>query len=300
MSGSKLAPLRAARPRRRLVSFTVAALLLLASYAWTCGDIRLDDFDLERRAANIERFLSQDIAPYPLRDAEHGFGDTLGWALGIVRERGLEGAARTMAMATAAIALAALAGWILAQFAAATIATGRPFGDAHGRERWSWRLLRAALAGCFVFLRAIPEYIWAFLLVAVLGPGAWPLVLALAIHNSGILGRLGAETLENLPPRPLSALRGLGAGRAQTALLAAAPGSLSRYLLYVFYRFETCVREATVLGMLGIVSLGYWIEDVRTRQYYDEMTLLVGCGALLVLAVDLLSAVVRHRLRRAG
>ena len=92
----------------------------------------------------------------------------------------------------------------------------------------------------------------------------------------------------------------MGATRSQVALLAATPLSFSRFLLYVFYRFETCVREATVLGMLGVVSLGYWIEDARTKQYYDEMALYLCCGALLVLVVDLLSAVARRALRRHG
>jgi hypothetical protein len=62
-------------------------------------------------------------------------------------------------------------------------------------------------------LRAIPEYIWAFLLLAMLGPSAWPAVLALAIHNSGILGKLGADG-RNLDTRTLCALREPGRRRA--------------------------------------------------------------------------------------
>ncbi len=54
------------------------------------------------------------------------------------------------------------------------------------------------------------------------------------------------------------------------------PLALPRFLLYFFYRFESCIREATVLGMLGTVSLGYWIQDARGRQSYDEMLLLVA------------------------
>ncbi|HRV82758.1 MAG TPA: ABC transporter permease, partial [Planctomycetota bacterium] len=67
---------------------------------------------------------------------------------------------------------------------------------------------------------------------------------------------------------------------------------------FFFYRFETCVREATVLGMLGVVSLGYHIREMRARQFYDEMLVLVVLGGLLVLAADLVSGLLRHRLRR--
>ena len=64
-----------------------------------------------------------------------------------------------------------------------------------------------------IFVRAVPEYVWAFLLVKMFGFGAWPAVLALALHNSGILRKLMAETVENVEAGPAKALRGLGATR---------------------------------------------------------------------------------------
>ena len=157
-------------------------------------------------------------------------------------------------------------------------------------------LTRALLIG----LRAIPEYVWAFLLLALFGPTAWPAVLALALHNAGILGRLGAEAVENVEPRLPRALRAAGASRLQIASVALAPAVLSRFLLYFFYRWETCVREATVLGTLGIVSLGYWIEDARTRGQPDTLLFFVLLGLGLVWAGDGLSTWARGLLRRAG
>ena len=65
------------------------------------------------------------------------------------------------------------------------------------------------------------------------------------------------------------------------------PGALGRFLLYFFYRWETCVREATVLGMLGIVSLGRLITDSRVRMREDEMLFYVLLGASLVLILGL-------------
>ena len=81
---------------------------------------------------------------------------------------------------------------------------------------------------------------------------------------------------------------------------AASPSALNRFLLYFFYRWETCVREATVLGMLGIVSLGYALNEARIRDRYDDMIFYVLMGALLVLIGDLVSAVARHVIRRAS
>jgi phosphonate transport system permease protein len=199
-----------------------------------------------------------------------------------------------------AITLAGLAASALMLFAARNVAVRSPFENGSGPRGGAWGLVAWLMRACLILLRAIPEYIWAFLLLAMLGPSAWPAVLALAIHNTGILGKLGAETVENLEPRTLRALREAGASRSQIAVAALLPLSLSRFLLYFFYRFETCVREATVLGMLGVASLGYWIQDSRTRQFYDQMLFFVALGGAIVLGADLVSMLARWIVRRAA
>ena len=123
----------------------------------------------------------------------------------------------------------------------------------------------------------------------------------MAIHNGGILGRLYADTTENLRRPALRALRLTGASRGELYLYGALPQTLPRKLSYFFYRFETCVREATVLGFLGIASLGASISEARVgRLAYDEMLLFVACGAGIVLLADLCSHLARGRVRRAG
>ncbi len=290
------------RPKSKLVRVSLLVMLALVAYSWLSGDIALEDMFSHRRAENLHRFLAVDIQPYELRNEPFSIGAYAAWAWHLAVDRGFAGALQTLAMSILSITLAALAGAALLLFAARNVASAHPFEPIrpYFRRAWSWRIVTSLTRALLIFIRAIPEYIWAFLFLAMLGANAWPAILALALHNSGILGKLGAETVENLDPRPLRALRGIGATRAQIATSAIFPLSLSRYLLYVFYRFETCVREATVLGMLGVVSLGYWIQDARSRQFYDQMVLFVALGALIVLAADLFSAFVRSRLRRAG
>ena len=96
----------------------------------------------------------------------------------------------------------------------------------------------------------------------------------------------------------MTALRALGATRSQIVFSAFYPLAFSRFLLFFLYRWETCVREATVLGMLGISSLGFWIQDARARNHYDEMFFLILLGGTLVLIGDLLSAGAREWVRR--
>jgi phosphonate transport system permease protein len=141
---------------------------------------------------------------------------------------------------------------------------------------------------------------WAFIALAVFGPNVWAAVIALAIHNAGILGKLNAEVIENLDPRTMRSLRSAGATRMQVALVAIRPAVFGRLLLLFFYRWETCVREATVLGMLGIVSLGYFIQDARARQHYDVMLVLILACVVVVLIGDAASALARRIARRAA
>jgi len=292
--------LRRGRPRRAFVRFSSWTLALLALYCWLAGGFRLDLFD-ERRAENFQRFLGE-VMPHPLRD---GFDLRLAmeWGLGLLSERGFEAAVITLAISVAAACLAGLVGALLCLPAARTLTGPEAFlHDPRSPRRavrmaWSGVVLLARVL--LIFLRSIPEYVWAFLLISVIGPSAWPAVLALAIHNSGILGKLGGDVVENLEARPLSALRGLGATRLQIVLAAIYPMALSRFLLFLFYRWETCVREATVLGMLGVVSLGYWIQDARARNQYDTMVFLVVLAVALVLIGDLVSALARRVVRDA-
>lgn len=299
-----IAALYRQRPRSRLVRGTVMALAGLCAYAWLSHDIQILDLFEPRRLENLERFVRREILPFPLRGKDWSAHDLVAWAEPILASRGLPGALATFAIAVAAISLAGLAAAGLAPFATRTLASAQPFEDRSAPVRrsraWAFGILSAVTRALLIFLRAIPEYVWAFLLLAMLGPSAWPAVLALAIHNAGILGKLGAETIENLDSSPLRALRMLGAERAQIGLFAIVPLSLSRFLLYFLYRFETCVREATVLGMLGVVSLGYWIQDARSKSFYDEMLLFIALGGAIVLVGDLASAGLRAVLRRAA
>lgn len=295
--------LRRARPRSRFVRASAALLAALVAYAWLCGDVEVLELFSSRRRSNLARFLSEEALPFPLRGSGASLAALADWARGLLSERGLSALVRTFWISALAIVLAGAAAAMAAPFGARTLCARDPYltSAAGPRERGAaWRASSAFVRLLFVLLRAIPEYVLAFLLLAMLGPSAWPLVLALALHNAGILGRLDCETLENLEPGPMRALSMLGARRTALAWAALRPLALPRLLLYFFYRYETCVREATVLGMLGIASLGYWIQDARARQRYDEMLFYVALGAVLVLLGDLVSFLARRWVRRGA
>lgn len=291
--------LRRRRPRSAWVRYSCWVAFALVAVAWTTTGIRVGDLFSASRMERLERFLHEEAVPRPLRQES---GSLWQWVVELWQGGAAEAMLATLLIALLAIVLAAFFAWFLALLGARNLMSAHPFlphasADAKSCPQGLSRLARAVRLLC-VLLRGIPEYIWAFLFLAMLGTSAWPAVLALAIHNAGILGRLGSETVENLSPGPLRAMTMMGVSRRTVAFTAVFPLSLGRFLLYFFYRFETCVREATVLGMLGVLSLGYEIVEARAHGRYDEMLFYVFLAMLLVLAADLISDLARRWLRR--
>ena len=299
---ARLRELYRQRPRSLFLRLNAAGLALLFALAWYHLDVQWSELLSPRRAENLRRFAGE-VYPFELRDQPLGVAALWRWFWDIWIDRGWQATRATFHISVAAIILAAVAALAVVLPAARNVATPEPFlpsGRQPSRLRSAaWSTVVASVRALMIIARAVPEYVWAFLLIGMLGPGAWPAILALAIHNFGILGKLGAEVVENVDPAVPRALRGQGLSRLQIGVVALFPMSLSKWLLFFFYRWESCIREATVLGMLGIASIGFWVRETRARDWYDEMLLFILLGALLVLIGDLISALTRRYVRRA-
>jgi len=291
--------LRRARSRPWFLYSSLLIAAALAAWAWTADDLYQSVLSAGQRSANLERFLGK-ITPAAVRDSGD-WSEFAPWAIKLLHEgEALKAVGITFALATAAAALSGFLALLFLPLAARNLTTPRPLGITSGHRGIAaglWIVLNKISRLVFVFTRSLPEYVLGFLLISILGTDPWALVLALAIHNFGILGRLGAEVIENAPPEPAQTVISQGGGRLGAYLSALLPESFNRMVVYFFYRWETCVREATVLGMLGVVSLGYLITNAKAGRAFDQMVFFVLLGALIVLAGDLLSLLVRRWLR---
>jgi len=254
------------RPRSLFAVRSIRLMLLLILASWIFGGFLPADILSTQSVDNAQR-LWEDMRPYPLQKEGGDLGEFFQWARVLWSDRGQEAILITLSISVLAMVLAGFAGVLLSIPAARNLMQANPFIKDGKKSAW-WQHLSYggvvyATRLTLIFLRAIPEYVWAFLLLGMYGPTAWPMVLALALHNAGILGKLNAEVLENSDPGAASAWRSAGCSRSIVVLGALVPQVLSRLLMFFFYRWETCVREATVLGMLGMASLGFWITDSR-------------------------------------
>lgn len=150
------------------------------------------------------------------------------------------------------------------------------------------------------FLRSVPELVWAAFLVLAAGLGPFAGTLALALHTSGVLGRLFAETLENAPPEPARALKESGASPALAFLYGTLPSVFPQLVAYALYRWEINIRMAAVLGFVGAGGLGQMLYVSLSLFQQQQALTLIAAMLLLVVAVDAASAVLRRRLAPAG
>jgi phosphonate transport system permease protein len=161
---------------------------------------------------------------------------------------------------------------------------------------WAWFTLlftRAILLLC----RAIPAPIWALVALFVIFPGILPGAIALGLHNLGILGRLMAEVNENLEKPPLQALKAQGTPGALVFLYGVLPLSLPRFLAYALYRWEVCMRETVIVGLVGAGGLGRLLTEQLSSFDYRAVVVTLGCFMILTFMVDWVSAIARRSLR---
>lgn len=205
---------------------------------------------------------------------------TPAWAQGSAWRAILPPAGATLAMSVLGAAMAGVAAILIVPFAARTLTAG-------------W-MVNGLARGTLAVLRAVPDLLWALVLVFIFERGVLVGALALAAHNTGVLGRLGADVVEDLDQRPLRALRGGGASHLQVLAYGILPGALPQLLTFLFYRWEVMIRAAAVVGFVTQVGIGYRLRLDLSFFRWPDIALALTIYVLLVLAVDAMSALLRR------
>src|SRR5258706_8803467 len=155
--------------------------------------------------------------------------------------------------------------------------------------RWVYQPVRRAMDAC----RAINEMVFAMLFIVAVGLGPFAGVLALWIHTTGTLAKLYSEAVEAIDPRPVEGVRGTGAHALEEVLYGVIPQVLPLWISFSLYRFESNVRSASVVGMVGAGGIGVVLyEVIRSFQYAQTCAVLIIL-IVFVSVIDLASARIR-------
>lgn len=199
----------------------------------------------------------------------------------------------TVAMAVLAMALAVVITLVVGPFATRM----RPTASGTPARSW-WRAPR--LAGQFaarallLVLRSVPPTVWAVIALLAMFPGILPGAIALGLYTAGILGRLVAEAWESVDTRPRDALRANGVGPTMASLAAVLPPSSHHLLAYTAYRFEICVRDTAVVGVVGAAGLGRLFAENLAIFRFPVVTTLLAASFAVSVATELLGRQVRR------
>jgi phosphonate transport system permease protein len=157
--------------------------------------------------------------------------------------------------------------------------------------QWVVQPVRRLMDTC----RAINEMVFAMLFIVAVGLGPFAGVLALWVHTTGVLAKLFAEAVEAIDPRPAEGVRATGATNLDEIIYAVLPQVLPLWISFALYRFESNVRSAMVVGMVGAGGIGVVLyEAIRSFDYASTAAVLIMV-IVVVTAIDLASAWLREK-----
>jgi phosphonate transport system permease protein len=287
MNTLSLSAVHGKRPWGHFVAIIAVLLAIVASFAAAEWDLAALT-DAERRATAAGRigawltaFLSPDLSAQFLAHA---------WELTL----------QTLS--------AAILGTALAVGLAVPLAMGASHAVCVGEERargWlrHFPLRSPAALLCSLcrlvqdVLRAVPDFVWAILLVAMIGLGPLTGALALALNITGILAKVYSELWDSVPEDRYAQVRGLGGGRIATFLYGIRPLASRNVLSFTLMRAECAIRNAAVIGAVGGGGLGAEIWYQIRFGAWDKVGTLILFTLLLTLTADLASNHLRRQLR---
>jgi phosphonate transport system permease protein len=230
--------------------------------------------------SNLVRFVTHDIVPAPLRNGDVGnlgtWSTFAAWLQTIIWNKVLPGAWNTIVLAQIALVGMGILALLLFPLVSRQFVgrVGQPAG----------RVL-------LVVVRSTPEYMLAYVLLQLLGPSMLPAIIALAVHNGAIVGYLMGRHADALDYRA-DAPRGLNLYAYDTT-----PRLFGQFLAYNLYRWEIIVRESAIFGILGVPTLGYYVDAAISELRFDVALVLILATVGLCALIDALSRWLRKALR---
>jgi phosphonate transport system permease protein len=167
-----------------------------------------------------------------------------------------------------------------------------PFGilsSSNIAPAWVHQPVRRIMDCC----RSVNEMIFAMLFIAAVGLGPFAGVLALFVHTMGILAKLFSEAVEAIDPQPVEGIRSTGANRVEEIVYGVIPQVLPLWISYTLYRFESNVRSASVLGMVGAGGIGMLLWDAIRGFQYGATAAIVIIIICTVVCLDMVSSMIR-------
>ncbi len=141
--------------------------------------------------------------------------------------------------------------------------------------------------------RSINSLIWALLLVAILGPGIFAGLLAIAIRSIGFCAKLLYEAIEEIDRTQVEAISATGASNMQIMIYGILPQVMPTLAGLSVFRWDINIRESTVLGLVGAGGIGLQLQGSLNTLAWPQVSLIILVILFAVLISEWVSAKVR-------
>jgi len=234
---------------------------------------------------NLTRFFTNDILPWPIRRSgvldgsgtlEFSFLDIWQWFQTIFMQEILPGIFNTVVLTQVALVGTGIFVLLLLPFLSKNLTN---------------RYIVEGSSMVAVILRSTPEYILAYMFLQLWGPSMLPAIIAIILHNGGIITWLSGKDADRISLRldkPKAMLTRYG--------YEILPRIYGQFLAFLFYRWEIMMRESAILGILGIYTLGFFVDSAIADSRMDKALILILATGILNMVIDAASRRIRKRL----
>lgn len=232
--------------------------------------------------SNLLRFLTSDIVPQPLRNADLSLASTWSafwtWLSMLLSNQAWPGLINTFLVTQMALAVT-----MIVAFLGFPLIVPRLTGKLGG------------IGGNVLLVvgRSTPEYMLVYIFLQMLGPSMLPAIVALGLHNGAIIAHLLGRQAEAITPN----LRPDAPKGFNLYLYEYVPRLYGNFLAYSFYRWEIILRESAIVGILGVKTLGFFVDGAITEIRLDRAVILIGITVLATFVVDWIARAIRRRFK---
>ncbi len=236
---------------------------------------------------NITRFVTYEVLPWPMRregflsgsgEVSFPIGQVWQWGVDIFTSEALPGMWNTVVLTQVVLAGTAIFTLVFFGSICRHLTPRRP---ARGLAHYG-----------LIVLRTTPEYIMAYAFLQMWGPSMLPAILAITLHNGAILAYLTGKNADLVDLRMDAPCK-----RRNRYLFEILPRVYGQFLAFLFYRWEVMMRESAMLGILGIFTIGFFIDSAIADDKLDKAVFLIVLTAVLNMGIDSISQLIRKRLR---
>jgi len=150
------------------------------------------------------------------------------------------------------------------------------------------------------FERSIPEIVILLLLIAAFGLGTMPAIIALTLGCIGMIGKLLADTIEELDPIMMESMASVGANKTQIIVFGVLPQIMPNLISYALFRFEINIRLSVLLGAVGAGGVGYELDySFYMLEYHRAFTALLVI-IIMIFGTERLSYILRGQIKMKG